>query len=80
VIDCIKKKTISSSKAFDDWVINNVKFESYKVNLEIDKYFGKSIWLVRAGHHTNYFNLYGAGIRIFSGLFHINRNLNYSVI
>ena len=80
VIDCIKKKTIPSSKAFDDWVTNNVKDESYKVNLEIDKYFGTSIWLVRAGHRANYFKLYRAGMRIFSGLFHINGNLNYSVI
>ena len=77
VIDCIKKKTIPSSKAFDDWVTNNVKDESYKVNLEIDKYFGTSIWLVRAGHRANYFKLYRAGMRIFSGLFHINGNLNY---
>ena len=80
MIDCIKKKVIPSSKAFDDWVKNNVKDESYKVNLEIDKYFGTSIWLVRAGHRANYFKLYRAGMRIFSGLFHINGNLNYSVI
>ena len=57
-----------------------MKDESYKVIIEIDKYFGTVILLVRAGHHANYLQLYRAGMRIFSGLIHINGNINYSVI
>ena len=61
---------------------NNLKDESYKVNIESEKYFGTDIWLVRTGHRANYLNylkLYRAGWG-FSGLFHINGNINYSVI
>ena len=50
------------------------------MNIEIDNYFGTVIWLVRTGHRANYLKLYRAGMRIFSGLFHINGNINYSVI
>ena len=35
---------------------------------------------MRVGHRANYPKLYRAGMRIFSGLFHINGNINYSVI
>ena len=48
--------------------------------MEIQKYFGTSLWLYRAGMRANYHKLYRAGIRVFSGLFHINGNLHYSAI
>ena len=48
----------------------------YNLNLDL----GTEIWLGRAGHRANYFKLYRAGMRIISGLFHINGNINYSVI
>ena len=41
----------------------------YKLNLNIDKFFGTAIWLVRAGHRANYFKLYKAGMRVFLGCF-----------
>ena len=48
--------------------------------MEIQKYFGTSIWLYCAGMRSNYHKLYRAGIRVFAGLFHINGNLHYSAI
>ena len=80
VIYCLDNNVDPNSRTFDDWLTTEVQDETYKANLEIDKYFGTSIWLVRAGHRANYLKLYRAGMRIFSGLFHINGNLNYSVI
>ena len=51
-----------------------------KIIIQIQKYFGTSIWLYRAGIRANYHKLYRAAIRVFSGLFHINGNLHYSAI
>jgi hypothetical protein len=48
--------------------------------MEIQKYFGTSIWLNSAGMRANYHKLYRAGIRVFAGLFHIKSNLHYSEI
>ena len=48
--------------------------------IEIQKYFGTSLWLYRAGQRANHFKLCRAGMRVFSGLFHINGNLHYSAI
>jgi hypothetical protein len=79
-LDCIKRNKEATPEYFEQWVANEVKDLSYKLNLNIDKYFGTAIWLVRAGHRANYLKLYRAGMRIFSRLFHINGNINYSVI
>ena len=57
-----------------------IKNENLKVLIQIQKYFGTAIWLYRAGTRSNHFKLYRAAIRVFSGLFHINGNHNYSII
>ena len=51
-----------------------------KLMIEIQKYFGTSLWLYRAGQRANYYKLSRAGMRVFAGLFHINGNLHYSSI
>ena len=66
VIYCNTNDIHADSASFDEWVAKEVIDESYKVNIQIDKYFGTAIWLVRAGHRANYFKIYRAGMRILS--------------
>jgi hypothetical protein len=79
-INCFENNIAANSKSVDDWLTTEVQDESYKANTEKDIYFAIDIWFVTAGHRAIYLKLYRAGMRIFSGLFHINGNLNYSVI
>ena len=65
---------------FESWLKNEVKNPNIKLQMEIQKYFGTSVWLYRAGVRANYHKLYRAAIRVFSGLFHVNGNLHYSAI
>ena len=53
---------------FEEWVKNRVKNPNLKLIIEIQKYFGTSLWLFRAGQRANYFKLYRAALRVFSGL------------
>ena len=48
--------------------------------IQIQKYFGTSLWMYRAGTRSNHFKISRTGMRVFSGLFHINGNHNYSQI
>ena len=43
VIYCSENNIEANSRSFDDWVTAEVQDESYKANLEIDKYFGTSM-------------------------------------
>ena len=70
----------ANSENFEVWEKTVVKNENLKVLIQIQKYFGTSIWLYRAGTRSNHFKLSRAGSRVFSGLFHINGNHNYSLI
>ena len=65
---------------FENWIENEVKNPNLKLVIQIQKYFGTSLWLFRAGQRANYFKLYRAALRVFAGLFHINGNLHYSAI
>ena len=69
-----------NSKNFDYWLNNIVKSKNFKIQVEIDKYYGTALWMCYAAQRANYWKLYKASVRIFSGLFHSNGNNNYSVI
>ena len=75
-----KNSIVASAETFESWLEEKVKNPNIKLLVEIQKYFGTSIWLYRAGMRANYHKLYRAGIRVFAGLFHINGNLHYSAI
>ena len=70
----------ATSETFELWLENDVKNPNILLAMNIQKYFGTSLWLYHAGQRANYFKLYRAAMRVFSGLFHINGNLHYSVI
>ena len=70
------KNIDATAENFEFWVENYVENENIKLLVQIQKYFGSSLWLYRAGQRANYFKLYTAGARLFSGLFHINGNLH----
>ena len=70
----------ASSENFEEWEKTVVKNKKLKMLIQIQKYFGTSLWMYRAGTRSNHLKLSRAGIRIFSGLFHINGNHNYSII
>ena len=70
----------ASSENFEGWEKTVVKNKKLKMLIQIQKYFGTSLWMYRAGTRSNHLKLSRAGIRIFSGLFHINGNHNYSII
>ena len=69
-----------SANNFEIWLDTQVKSPIIKLVMEIQKYFGTSIWLYRAGTRANYFKICRAAMKVFSGLFHINGNLHYSTI
>ena len=52
VLDCIKRNKESTPEYFEQWVANEVKDLSYKLNSNIDKYLGTSICLVKAEHRA----------------------------
>ena len=80
-IDFAEENKIDVSAAnFDKWLENEVKDPNLKLAMDIQKYFGTSLWLYHAGQRANYYKLYRAGMRVFSGLFHINGNLHCSAI
>ena len=65
---------------FEEWVNTTVKNKNFKLQVNIDKYYGTSLWLCYASQRANYWKLHKAAVRVFSGLFHSNGNCNYSVI
>ena len=75
-----EKQVDLSAQNFETWIENDVQNPQLKLTVEIQKYFGTSLWLFRAGQRANYFKLYRAAMRVFAGLFHINGNLHYSAI
>jgi hypothetical protein len=75
-----KNSIEANADNFEVWEKTEIKNENLKVLIQIQKYFGTAIWLYRAGTRSNHFKLYRAAIRVFSGLFHINGNHNYSII
>ena len=75
-----KNSIEANADNFEVWEKTEIKNENLKVLIQIQKYFGTAIWLYRAGTRSNHFKLYRAAIRVFSGLFHINGNHNYSLI
>ena len=75
-----KKGIKANSDTFEEWEKNEVKNENLKLMIQIQRYFGTALWMYRAGSRANYFKLSRAGMRVFSGLFHINGNHNYSSI
>ena len=77
---CIEMDIDANADTFEAWENNVVKNPNVKMMIHIQKYFGTGIWLYRAGTRSNDYKLIRAGIRVFAGLFHINGNLNYSVI
>ena len=70
----------ATSENFEEWERTVLKNKKLKMLIQIQKYFGTSLWLYRAGTRSNHFKLSRAGIRVFAGLFHINGNHNYSII
>ena len=70
----------AKSENFEHWEKNEVKNKNLKMLIQIQKYFGTAFWLYRAGSRSNHYKLTRAGMRVFSGLFHINGNHNYSSI
>ena len=74
------KQLDANAENFETWANTEVKNPDLKLMIEVQKYFGTSLWLYRAGQRANHFKLSRAGIRVFSGLFHINGNLHYSAI
>jgi hypothetical protein len=75
-----EKQLDANAENFEIWANTEVKNPDIKLMIEIQKYFGTSLWLYRAGQRANYFKLCRAGMKVFSGLFHINGNLHYSAI
>ena len=75
-----KNSIEANADNFEVWEKTEIKNENLKVLIQIQKYFGTAVWLYRAGTRSNHFKLYRAAIRVFSGLFHINGNHNYSLI
>ena len=69
----------ANSESFEVWE-KNIKNDNLRLVIQLQKYFGTGLWLYRAGTRSNHYKITRAGIRVFSGLFHINGNLNYSVI
>ena len=74
------KDELPSADKFEKWLKNDVKSNNFKLNVEIDKLYGTSLWLCLAAQRANYWKLFKASVRVFSGLFHINGNSFYSVI
>ena len=72
--------TEANAKSFEKWLNTVVKNDNFLVNVQIDKYYGTSLWLCHAAQRANYWKLYRAAVRVFAGLFHANGNCNYSVI
>ena len=75
-----EKEIDATADTFEKWVQTEVQNPDIKLVVQILKYFGTSLWLYRAGQRANYYKLSRAGLRVFSGLFHINGNLHYSAI
>ena len=80
VIWCRENDVDPNASQFETWLQKNVKDESFKLNVSIDKIFGTALWLCHAGQRANYWKLYRAAIKLFSGLFHVNGNSFYSII
>ena len=57
-----------------------VKSETYDLVYDIESYFGTCIWMFQAAIRANNYEMALVARRLFSGLFHINNNPNYSVI
>ena len=74
------KEEVLTAENFENWLKSEVKSKNFKLNVEIDKMYGTSLWLCLAAQRANYWKLFRAAVRVFSGLFHSNGNSFYSVI
>ena len=57
-----------------------MKDENYKLSVQIESLYGTSLWLFHAGTRANNIVLKKAATKVFSPLFNINGNINYSQI
>ena len=64
--------TIQNYNRWKNWF---VKSETYNLVYDIESYFGTCVWMF-----ANNYDMALVSRRLFSGLFHINNNPNYSVI
>ena len=60
--------------------MENSKDANYKLAVQIESIYGTSIWVHHAGTRAKYPKLTSAASNVFSSLFHINHNPNYSKI
>jgi hypothetical protein len=80
VIYCKKEGVDPNENLFQEWVDNEVKDPNYKLAIQIESIYGTCLWLMHAGVHANNPKLTRASNHVFSGLFHIMGNINYSQI
>ena len=69
-----------SDHYFQQWVDKEVKDPNYKLAVKIESIYGTSLWLMHAAIRANNPKLIKAAKNVFSGLFHIRGNNNYSII
>ena len=69
--------TIENFYRWKDWF---VKSETYNLVYDIESYFGTCLWMFQAAIRANNYDMALKARRLFSGLFHINNNPNYSII
>ena len=69
--------TMQNFYRWKDWLVNS---ETYNMVYDIESYFGTCLWMFQAAVRANNYDMAVTARRLFSGLFHINNNPNYSVI
>ena len=77
---CKENGAKTSAEGFKDWVNTMVKDPNFKLAILIESIFGTALWLFHAGSRENNFALTNAAVTVFSPLFHIMGNRNYSII
>ena len=77
---CKSSGSEPSQKGFQDWINEEVQDPNFKLAVTIESFYGTSLWLFHAGVRANNPKLTIAARRVFSGLFHIMGNRNYSQI
>ena len=76
---CKENNLEASEEEFQNFV-TNAKDPNYKLAVQIESIYGTAIWVHHAGTRAKYPKLTKAASKVFSGLFHINNNPNYSKI
>ena len=76
---CKEKKIEPTESEFQKFVENS-KNANYKLAVQIESIFGTAIWMHHAGVRANYPKITTAASNVFSNLFHVNNNPNYSKI